>query len=367
MTTTLVTVLSIDGGGIRGIIPSVLLKFLESKLQEIDGSEARIADYFHIISGTSTGGLMAAMLTAPDSNNRPIFSAKDIPDFYLEESPKIFPQDQTTLLGPKYAGEYLRTKTETLLGDITVKQTLTNVLIPSFDIFILQPVLFTTDEGKVNPLLDAKLYDVCNSTSAAPTIFPAYSFTTSTDEGSTRTFNLIDGAIAANNPTLAAITQVSREKYLKQIVKAVDTTQLLVLSLGCGKAEHEDKYTADDVSKWNVLNWARPLIEMLGAASSDMVDIHVSTLFQSNNATNNYLRIQDDTLVGDDLTSIDVATPENLQNLLEIGNNLLKKQVSRVNLQTGIYEPVEGEGTNEEALAKLAVRLSEQRKLKQNK
>ncbi|KAK8472784.1 hypothetical protein PHAVU_002G299008 [Phaseolus vulgaris] len=60
----LVTILSIDGGGIRGIIPATILDFLESQLQELDGPEARLADYFDVISGTSTGGLVTAMLTA---------------------------------------------------------------------------------------------------------------------------------------------------------------------------------------------------------------------------------------------------------------------------------------------------------------
>ena len=62
-------------------------------VQKLDGENARIADYFDVIAGTSTGGLVTAMLTAPDKENgRPLFAAKDIKDFYLENSPKIFPQ-----------------------------------------------------------------------------------------------------------------------------------------------------------------------------------------------------------------------------------------------------------------------------------
>lgn len=60
--------------------------------QEIDGEGARIADYFDVIAGTSTGGLMASMLAAPDKNKRPLFAAKDINPFYLKHGPKIFPQ-----------------------------------------------------------------------------------------------------------------------------------------------------------------------------------------------------------------------------------------------------------------------------------
>ncbi|KAK8941575.1 hypothetical protein KSP40_PGU022472 [Platanthera guangdongensis] len=90
---SLITVLSIDGGGVRGIIPGTILAFLESKLQELDGENARLADYFDVIAGTSTGGLVTAMLTAPDKSNRPIYAAKDINDFYIKHSPKIFPQN----------------------------------------------------------------------------------------------------------------------------------------------------------------------------------------------------------------------------------------------------------------------------------
>ena len=62
-------------------------------LQKLDGEAARIADYFDVIAGTRTGGIVTAMLIAPDENNRPLFAAKDINDFYLQHCPKIFPQD----------------------------------------------------------------------------------------------------------------------------------------------------------------------------------------------------------------------------------------------------------------------------------
>lgn len=90
----LVTVLSIDGGGVRGIIPGTLLAFLESKLQELDGPNARIADYFDVVAGTSTGGIITTMLTAPNRDNRPLYAAKYISSFYMEHCPHIFPQSR---------------------------------------------------------------------------------------------------------------------------------------------------------------------------------------------------------------------------------------------------------------------------------
>jgi len=88
----LITILSIDGGGIRGLIPATIIAYLEAKLQELDGPDARIADYFDVIAGTSTGALLTSMLAAPDENNRPLFAAKDLTTFYLENGPNIFPQ-----------------------------------------------------------------------------------------------------------------------------------------------------------------------------------------------------------------------------------------------------------------------------------
>ena len=61
-------------------------------MQKLDGEGARIADYFDVIAGTSTGGLVTAMLTAPDPNNRPLYAAKEISPFYQKHLPNIFPQ-----------------------------------------------------------------------------------------------------------------------------------------------------------------------------------------------------------------------------------------------------------------------------------
>ncbi|KAJ6296563.1 hypothetical protein OIU78_022308 [Salix suchowensis] len=95
------TNLGIDGGGVRGIIiPSTVLAALEAKLQvlDVENKDARIADYFDFIAGTSTGGLMTTMLTTPNAEKRPLFEAKDIVNFYLEKSPLIFSQTTKQLL-----------------------------------------------------------------------------------------------------------------------------------------------------------------------------------------------------------------------------------------------------------------------------
>ncbi|KAJ6959702.1 hypothetical protein NC653_037916 [Populus alba x Populus x berolinensis] len=364
-----ITVLSIDGGGIRGIIPGTILAFLESELQKLDGADARLADYFDVISGTSTGGLVTAMLAAPNKQNRPLFAAKDINEFYLENCPKIFPQDSSpfssvanlvnTLRGPKYDGNFLHSIVKEKLGDTRLHQTLTNIVIPTFDIKRLQPTIFSSYKVKNNPSTDALLSDICIGTSAAPTYLPAHYFETKDPSGKVREFNLIDGGVAANNPTLVAISEVSkainRESPDFFRINAMEYGRFLVLSLGTGTAKSEGKYDADEAAKWGILGWltsdnSTPLVDVFTQASADMVDFHISTVFQALNSEENYLRIQDDTLTGT-LSSVDVATKENLENLVKVGEELLKKPVSRVNLATGVFEPV-NKMTNEEALRK---------------
>ncbi|KAM7263144.1 hypothetical protein ACFE04_000827 [Oxalis oulophora] len=382
----LVTILSIDGGGVRGIIPGVILKHLESQLQALDGDEARLADYFDVISGTSTGGLITAMLSAPNENGRPLYAAKDIVPFYFEHSPKIFPNSSgpfawlikigKLLTGPKYDGKYLHKLINGILGNMKLSKTLTNVVIPTFDIKKLQPTIFSSYQVATNPILDAKLADICISTSAAPTYFPAYTLTNEDSNGFTQEFNLIDGGIAANNPTLVAMTEVT-----KQIIKKnpaylpfnpLDFTRFLVISLGTGSSRSDNnKYNAKMASKWSAISWIyengrTPIIDCYTDASSDMVDIHNSVVFQALNSTENYIRITDDTLDGD-VSSIDVTTKENLENLVKCGENLLKKPVGVLNLDSGRYEPVEGARTYEETLQRFAKILSDEKKLRESK
>ncbi|XVF15580.1 hypothetical protein REPUB_Repub09cG0166500 [Reevesia pubescens] len=371
---------NIDGGGVRGIIPGVILAKLESQLQKLDGDDVRLADYFDVMAGTSTGGLITAMLAAPDGNGRPLYSAKDIVPFYVKNCPEIFPQMSgmfawagklsKALTGPRYDGKYLYKLIRDILGNTKLHQTLTAVAIPTFDIKKLQPTIFSTYQIPIDPNIDALLSDVCIGTSAAPTYFPAYYFKNNEDE-----FNLIDGGIAANNPTLVAIREVT-----KQIMKEnpdfsqldpLDYKRFLVISVGAGSNKLEMIYNAQMASKWNVISWLyennhTPIIDCYSEAGKDMVDYHNSVAFQALNSEDKYLRINDNTLSGD-LASVDIATKENLENLVKVGENLLNKTVSRINLDSGLYEPLENGGSNEEALQRFAELLSDERRLRMSK
>ncbi|CAL5005727.1 unnamed protein product [Urochloa decumbens] len=383
---SIVTVLSIDGGGVRGIIPGTILAFLEEKLQELDNRpDARIADYFDVIAGTSTGGLVTAMLTAPspDDKNRPLFAAKDINEFYLKHCPNIFPSCgggplglfKKIMTGPKYDGKYLHSVIRDLLGETKVSDALKNIVIPTFDIKLLQPTIFSKYDAVNDVSKDALLSDVCISTSAAPTYLPGHQFETMDKDGKTRPFNLIDGGVAANNPTLLAMNDVTKQILLGNQdffpIKPADYGKFMVLSLGTGSAKVEEKFDAVQCSRWGLLGWlynkgATPIIDSFSQASSDLVDIHASVLFQALHSEKSYLRIQDDELTGD-TSSVDVSTAKNLNRLVDVGKALLKKPACKVNVETGKNEPDGNRGTNEKELIHFAKMLVDERRARLKK
>lgn len=377
-----ITILSIDGGGVRGVIPSTILEFLETELQKLDGPNVALADYFDVIAGTSTGGLLTSMLTAPDANNRPKFSAKQATQTYINDATVIFPplrnpsfltSLRTTyrmLCGPRYSGQGLIKTVERLVGNTRLHETVTNVVIPSFDISRQQPVFFSTAQAKKFPLADPLLGEVCRGTSAAPTYLPAVSFkTTDPKSGESHQYQLVDGGVVCNNPTAVAITQAVKEVTMGdgEMSGRVDWTgtyrDLMVLSLGTG--EKPVSYDAEKVAKWGVLGWLRngdgsvPLIEIFSNGSADMVDYNCSVIFDSHDSLQNYLRIQTDSLDGE-LSSLDNSKRTNMEQLVGVAKDLLKKPATTRDLSTGKLVECTDLGSNEEALVRFAGWLSKE-------
>ncbi|KAK2391671.1 patatin protein [Trifolium repens] len=211
----LVTILSIDGGGIRGIIPATILEFLESQLQELDGESARLADY-------------------------------DIKPFYLEHCPKIFPQHKhlgsigklfRSLAGPKYDGKYLHSVVREKLGEIRVHETLTNIVIPTFDIKTMQPTIFSSYKIKKIPCMDARLSDICISTSAAPTYLPGPLATisrTKIPKAIHMNSTLLMVEFVQNNPTLVAVNEITKQIINENndfyAIKPMEYSRFLIIS-----------------------------------------------------------------------------------------------------------------------------------------
>ena len=177
----LTRILSIDGGGIRGIIPGQILVALEEKLRKkVKDPDARIADYFDLIAGTSTGGILACAHLCPDPKkpSRPKFDAQQVVGLYLERGDEIFSiptfHKLKTLNGTsdeKYPSAELEDALNDYFGETKLSQLLKPCLITSYDIKRRQGHFFTQRDAIRNPGWDYYIKDVSRATSAAPTFF----------------------------------------------------------------------------------------------------------------------------------------------------------------------------------------------------
>ncbi|MCK4803316.1 MAG: patatin-like phospholipase family protein, partial [Spirochaetes bacterium] len=229
-------ILSIDGGGIRGLIPAKVLAAVEQKLQEKTGNKnAHIADFFDLISGTSTGGLLTCIYLCPGLNgsrDRPRFSAEEAVRLYMERGDRIFDlslwqriRSAGGLRDEKYSADAFEETLEDYFGDLRLSDLLKPCLITAYDIKRRCTVFFTQHDAKRMETRDFFLKDVARATSAAPTYFEAAKIKSLADVP----YPLIDGGVFANNPAICAYIEVRRKFKKRPIIK-----KIAMLSLGTG-------------------------------------------------------------------------------------------------------------------------------------
>lgn len=249
-----VKILSIDGGGAKGIIPAMVLEYIE----EQTGKQAY--ELFDIICGVSTGGFLAAGLAYPEGP----MPAKKIKDLYITHLPDIFKVSfwkRITSVGGYFDEKYNDRNLSNLL-DVLCKNyklseiTSTKFLSLAYDIEASRPFLFRSWKARGENLKPQKretienqdfyLRDVLRATSACPTYFEPARVNNMGGDVS----YYLDGAIIANNPTRMALTQ-AQKLY-------PDRTNYIVVSLGCGEEDHSVIY--EKAKNWGKAQWVQPLI-----------------------------------------------------------------------------------------------------------
>jgi predicted acylesterase/phospholipase RssA len=260
----------VDGGGIRGLVPALVIAELERRLQDASGEERRVSDYFHLFAGTSTGGLIALSLTAPDpgSPGRPRVRGEQLATFYTEDGPKIFRRSLVQRLvtvdgwaAPKYTLAALKAAIENRLGPTRLESALRDLVVASYDMTAREPYFFKRWRARESAERNQPLIDAALATSAAPTYFPAH-------EVAGRA--LVDGGVFAANPVIAAIAEALKRTGDEPANLTPD--DLLVVSLGTGL--YEQGFSTAQVSGWGKIGWIVPrgddppiLSAMLGGAS----------------------------------------------------------------------------------------------------
>jgi len=254
-------VLTIDGGGVRGIVAAVLLDALEGELRNA-GVTKPVSDVFDLIAGTSTGAIIASGLSAPGPDpSKPLFTPTQLRDLFRNHVRDIFPRRRILkvpilrnirqLLGPLYSPTPLQSILTQSLGNKTFLNPRRNLLITAYSIDPREAVFFRggplTPPGDPQCSGDIKLVDAVIGSSAAPTFFPPH-IVTNARSGKRNT--LIDGAVFNNNPAIAGLAEALR---------LFPDDDIKVISLGTGRTVQSFPFAK--ASRWGFLEWVTPIGE----------------------------------------------------------------------------------------------------------
>lgn len=272
------TILSIDGGGMRGIIPAVVLSHIEKYTGK------RTCEMFDLIAGTSTGGLLALLLACPDQNGQSAYTANDSIRLYENEGSTIFDlplwkktQSLGGLLDERYPSAGIESVLESYLGDVRLSQSLTEVLVTSYDIERQNPFYFKSVKAKRDPENDFLMKEAGRATSAAPTYFEPYKL--STPNGNYMA--LVDGGLIANNPSVCALVEA---------IKMWPGEDYFVISLGTGRLVIDVNY--NQARDWGFIPWAKNILPFVFDAQSDSADHQIEQLMPINGHGRQYYRFQ---------------------------------------------------------------------------
>lgn len=315
-------ILSIDGGGIRGLIPAVILQELSERLHAA-GKTGELWEYFDLIAGTSTGGIIAAGLTAPhpDDSGRAAQTSEGLVELYSDKGQDIFQRsifrrirealfDWQSIVQEKYDHRFLEEELQTRLGEAKVSDALTSVLITAYDIE-RRDTVFIKHRRDRGPRRDYLFREAARATSAAPTFFePA----TVKDLVSGEMRTLVDGGVFAADPALCA--------YVEARKLGASPENVLLLSLGTGYQNRP--FPFEEAKNWGPVNWinpnnSSPIISIFMHGQADSVEHHLSMLLNEKNQQ--YFRLDAELTIGSD--EMDDASKSNISALKTIAKNII--------------------------------------------
>ncbi len=252
-------ILSVDGGGIRGIIPAIILAEIEKRTSKT------ISEIFHLMAGTSTGGIVVAGLRKKDGEGKPQYSASDLVNFYQEYGPYIFKSSFlrrsifSWLNGAQYPYQNIENVLHKYFGDATLADVSNNLLLTSYDIHNNCPFFFKNwkEDRKF-----IKLKDALRATTAAPTYFaPKYLKINDVERV------LVDGGVFANNPA-ACSYETARNYSLMMIWYCFQLVPAVYLAL-------LNMLTQRNLGK---ITWVKPLLNVMFASGLDCVNYQLSQI-----------------------------------------------------------------------------------------
>ena len=317
-------VLSIDGGGIRGIIPAMILAEIERRVASIEGEDREfvpIAERFDLIAGTSTGGLLALGLSKRGGGGKQAeYAAQDFVDIYENRGRDIFNRSfwkgvssMGDLTDEKYSAEGLESVLTEYFGDASLDDThpTTGAMVTCYDIGLREPVFLKSWNDEHGAI---RIRDAARATSAAPTYFEPIQICIGS-----RMRTLVDGGVFINTPVVSAYAEAQRlisereEEY-----QHVSKEDIFVVSLGTGELTREIQY--EEARDWGKVEWLLPVISCIFDGVSDAADYQMKMFV----GEENYVRLQERLRDADD--DMDNASKGNINNLKKMADSLIDSE-----------------------------------------
>ncbi|WP_353282509.1 patatin-like phospholipase family protein [Wolbachia endosymbiont (group A) of Myopa testacea] len=285
-------ILSVEGGGIRGIIPAIVLAEIEYRTKK------PISQMFDLMVGTSTGGIIVAGLCNKQ------YSALDLVDLYQKDGPHIFKSSffRRSIFSWLNCAQYSCKNIECVLnryfGDSTLADATNNLMLTSYDIKNNYPFFFKSWREDRNFI---KLKDALRSTTAAPTYFaPKYL------KINHKEMVLVDGGVFANNPAACAYASGKR---------LFPNDDILLLSIGTGRTDRSIEYA--NSKRFGKISWIKPLLNVMFASGLDCVNYQMNQVIG-----NRYVRIQSQLKLAS--ADMDNITSKNIKSLQQEANAMIE-------------------------------------------
>ena len=316
-------ILSIDGGGIKGLYPARILQHIEERFQ------TRIADQFDMICGTSTGGLIALGL----SKGKP---ASELVKLYQEKGQLIFPEPKNRLgrfiqkvhqiIG---RGKYSKAELEKALleffGNNTLADAETYLNIPSFNLTLGQPRVFKKPHIEGGFFKDAAItmVDAALATSAAPSYLPVHEINNAL---------YCDGGMWANNPTLTGVIEAL--DYFVGEGKEYDSYSILSLPTISNPAGWIGKSSKN----LSLINWREKIFDPSMEGQSYFTDFMTRKIVEHTKAPGQYYRVSQPKLSAEHISMIDLDNTSDtaLKLLTEFGDQTAAEIISKGELDNYI-------------------------------
>jgi patatin-like phospholipase/acyl hydrolase len=316
----LIRVLSLDGGGVRGVMAATIA----AELERLAG--VPIVELFDLFSGSSAGASLALLLNKPGANGGAAFSAAACAERYLRDINRIFRRSRLHALRalgglrrPRCSMRTVQDALDRTFGDAQLKDAVCDLLLPVYDVRQGALRLFTRRAAARDPRDNFFMRDVARATSAAPTWFPIARIRSVAGHAS---IDLVDGGVFARNPAACALVEAMRLHGPR--------ARYLVVSIGTGRFQNGARDLGGGPLERGLWGWIPHLADLFFGSQSAIADWQARSLLEEHR----FFRLEPP--LARDRHAVEDASPENLRALQRAALDYVRQHAAELTRLAGL-------------------------------